>query len=115
MRYLDPGGNVNTGAGTNEDNTRLAVVVGGHFRDFRVTHGAPDGNGGLVEYTLAVNGVTQIDSQVSLASDAVTAGNTAFIKVNRGDILTVHVTKPVNVGSSPNDIRYLASFFPDGS
>lgn len=114
-RFLDVSYNSNQGAGTNEDNVRLYIATGGHFRDFRVTHGEPAGNGNLIEYTFAVNGVTDGSTTVTLASTGLSAGNTSFVKVNRGDYITIHVTKVSSVGSSPNGIKYEASFFPDGS
>ena len=114
-RYLDPSFNSGNNAGTNEDNTRLYIATGGHFRDFRVSHAEPAGNGNLIEYTFAVNGTTDGSTTVTLASTGLTAGNTAFVKVERGDYITVHITKVSGVGSSPNGVKYEASFFPDGS
>jgi hypothetical protein len=72
---------------------------GGTLRNFRVRHNSPAGNGGIVVYTVRVNGVATTVT-VPLASNASDGSDLLnSVVVAAGDLIDVRVTKAADIAS----------------
>ncbi len=89
---------------------QFRVPRAGLFRNLRVRHNSPNGNGNAIVYTLRVNGVasTLTVSLASTSSDGSDLVNS--VSVAAGDLVDIEVTKALAVGTSPNDIIATAEF-----
>jgi hypothetical protein len=71
----------------------------GTLRNLFVRHNTPGGNGGVIVYTVRVNGV-DTPITVSLASTGLVASDLVNVAaVAQGDEISIKFTKPVTAGS----------------
>lgn len=100
-RYLYPGFG-NATADTNA--IQFRVPRAGTFRNMRVYHNIPAGNGNPIVYTLRVNGIPSALS-VSMASTASDGSNlVTTVAVVAGALVSLEITKAASIGSSPVDV-----------
>lgn len=89
---------------------QFRVPRAGLFRNLRVRHNSPNGNGNAIVYTLRVEGIASALS-VSLASTAADGSDLVnSVSVANGNRIDIEVTKALAVGTSPNDITATAEF-----
>lgn len=82
----------------------------GTLKNLFVRHKNPSGNGNSIIYTVRV---ASVDSALLIAvpSNVSTGFNISdSVAVNKGDLISVKVTKPFSIGTSPNDITVTAEF-----
>ncbi len=89
---------------------QFRVPRAGLFRNLRVRHNTPNGNGNAIVYTLRVNGVASAltASLASTSNDASDLINS--VSVAAGDLVDIEVTKALAVGTSPSDIIAVVEF-----
>jgi hypothetical protein len=96
-RFMTPG--FDSASALTTETRRLRVPRAGTIQNLHVLHNTPTGNGGLIVYTLMVNGVATALT-VSLASTGATAANTvSTVVVAKGDRMSIRVTKAVAIGN----------------
>lgn len=80
------------------------VTRAGAIQNLYIEHNDPQGNGGLIVYTVRVNGIVTPIS-VALASTAPTGMDlTNSILVGAGSQVDIQITKAASVGVSPRDV-----------
>jgi len=82
----------------------------GTFKNMRVRHNVPAGNGGLVNYRLRVNGVGMalFADLASTGSDS--TGLAVAVPVVAGDLVDIEVTKGASIATSPTDCLLVMEF-----
>jgi hypothetical protein len=109
VRYLNPGY-----AATLSPVTPMKFVLpsaSGNFKNMIVYHNNPDGNGGDIVYTLRVDGVNTPLS-VTIPSTAASGSNLIdAVSVTRPEVVDIEITKPGNIGNSPDRIVISMEYF----
>lgn len=111
-RYMTPGIRFGDGAVTTEANVQIPATRDGRVRNLAIRHNIPAGNGNDIVYRLRVNGVNT-SLTVTLASTGTQASSGAsdsFI-INKGDLLSIQVTKTSGISSSPNNVTASLDFY----
>jgi hypothetical protein len=76
----------------------------GTLRSLRVHQNGPAGNGGLIVYTVRINGVATALS-VSMASTAADGSDLVdSVVVAAGDLIDIEITKALAIATSPTDV-----------
>jgi hypothetical protein len=100
-RYMSPGHSDGIASSTA---IRFRAPFAATYKNLRVRHGTPAGNGQPVVYTLRVNGVASTLT-VSMASTAADGSDLVHtVAVNAGDLIDMAVTKAAGIVTSPSDI-----------
>jgi hypothetical protein len=96
-KFLDPWFSAPTSV-AGVDEMRMIAPRAGTLRNLFVRHNTPGGNGGVIVYTVRVNGVDTLMT-ASLPSTGLVASDANTAAVAQGDEISMKFTKPVTAGS----------------
>lgn len=74
---------------------------------------AGNGNGNDIIYTLEKNATPETDLQITVASTANAGSDTGSVSFVAGDKMSLAVTKPLSIGTSPSDIIIIIGYEAD--
>lgn len=84
--------------------SQLRFTRGAEVRNLFVQHNIPAGNGGVVTYTVRVNGVAT-GIAVALPSTSTFGSDLSnSVNVAAGDVIDIQITKAANIGASPRNV-----------